>query len=75
MKYDDFSDGLKKMMHSQGYLHHAMIEDFYNLGKVLNKKFWYLRICYNVFMYGIIGSVLAFIIASFKEELKLIFSF
>jgi hypothetical protein len=32
----------------------------YYLGKVLAKKYQYLSICYNIFMYGIIISVLAF---------------
>jgi len=59
MEFKDFDWGIKQMIKDREYLHNAMIEDFYNLGKVLDQKFRYLRICYNVFMYGIIISVLS----------------
>jgi predicted metal-dependent HD superfamily phosphohydrolase len=59
MDFPDFDWGIKSMIRDREYLHNAMIEDFYNLGKVLDQKFRYLRICYNVFMYGIIIAVLA----------------
>ena len=35
----------------------------YYLGQVLNKKYRYLRLCYLVFMYGMIVSVAIFSIA------------
>ena len=59
MDFKDFDWGIKNMIKDREYLHNAMIEDFYNLGTVLDQKFRYLRVCYNVFMYGIIISVLA----------------
>jgi len=59
MDFKDFDWGIKNMITDREYLHNAMIEDFYNLGTVLDQKFRYLRICYNVFMYGIIISVLS----------------
>jgi predicted metal-dependent HD superfamily phosphohydrolase len=59
MDYQDFDWGIRRVMQDRDYLHNAMIQDFYNLGKVLDMKFKYLRICYNVFMYGIILSVLS----------------
>jgi len=59
MDFPDFDWGIKNMIKDREYLHNAMIEDFYNLGRVLDQKFRYLRICYNVFMYGIIISVLS----------------
>lgn len=57
MDFKDFDWGIRKMIRDQEYLHNSMIEDFYNLGKVLDAKFKYLRICYNVFMYGIMAAV------------------
>ncbi|HEX9657158.1 MAG TPA: hypothetical protein VGB89_09645 [Bacteroidota bacterium] len=39
----------------------------YYLGKVLGTKYKYLRICYNVFLYGILISVLAFVVAIMFE--------
>ena len=44
-----------------------MIKDLYNLGLVLERKYRLLRITYNIFMVGIIVSVLMFIIA-FKNS-------
>ena len=59
MSLKDFGVGIRQMMGDQDYLHNAMIQDFYDLGKVLEMKFRYLRICYNVFMYGIVTAVIS----------------
>jgi len=59
MDFGDFDWGVRRLMTDQEYLHNSMIIDFYSLGKVLDIKYRYLRICYNVFMFGIIGAVLA----------------
>jgi hypothetical protein len=48
------------MMDDQEYLYDSMIKDFYNLGQVLGLKYKHLRMCYTIFMYGIIISLLAF---------------
>lgn len=59
MNFEDFDWGIRQMIRDQEYLHNSMIQDFYNLGKVLDMKFRYLRVCYNVFMYGIVLSVVS----------------
>jgi hypothetical protein len=41
----------------------SMIKDNYFLGVVLAKKYKLLRIAYNVFMFGLIISMIAFTIA------------
>jgi predicted metal-dependent HD superfamily phosphohydrolase len=58
-----FQWGMNEMMKDKEYLYGSMIKDFYYLGQVLGKKYRYLRICYNLFMYGIIITVIAFAIA------------
>jgi len=63
MDLKTFDWGMKEMMKDKEYLYGSMIKDFYFLGQVLGKKYLYLRICYNIFMYGIIISVIAFAIA------------
>ncbi len=63
MNLNDFTWGMKEMINDKDYLYDSMIKDFYFLGVVLGKKYQYLRICYNIFMYGLIISVLAFTIA------------
>jgi hypothetical protein len=39
------------------------MKDLYFLGKVLDKKYKLLRVAYNIFMVGIILSLLSFVIA------------
>jgi predicted metal-dependent HD superfamily phosphohydrolase len=63
MDLGTFDWGMKEMMKDREYLYGSMIKDFYFLGQVLGKKYLYLRICYNIFMYGIIISVIAFALA------------
>ena len=62
MKIEDFTWGMQEMMNDKDYLYGSMIKDFYYLGQVLGHKYRYLRICYNIFMYGIILSVILFAI-------------
>ena len=62
MKIEDFEWGIKEVMEDSEFLYRSMIRDFYNLGLVLSKKYRYLRICYHIFMFGIVISVIAFII-------------
>ena len=63
MKLEDFSWGMKEMINDREYLYDSMIKDFYFLGQVLGLKYKQLRICYTIFMYGIIISVIAYAIA------------
>lgn len=63
MQLDDFEWGMKEMMNDSDYLYGSMIKDFYFLGKVLGQKYRYLNICYSVFMFGMIISVLAYFVA------------
>jgi len=60
MNLEDFSWGMQEMMDDKDYLYSSMIKDFYYLGIVLGQKYKYLRLCYNIFMYGLILSVIAF---------------
>lgn len=67
MPYKDYEDAVNEMMQDREYLYNSMIKDLYNLGLVLERKYRLLRITYNIFMVGIIVSVLMFIIA-FKNS-------
>jgi predicted metal-dependent HD superfamily phosphohydrolase len=60
---DDFEWGMREMMNDREYLYGSMIKDLYFLGQVLGRKYHYLRICYNIFMYGMIVAVVAYLIA------------
>jgi hypothetical protein len=63
MKLDDYEWAIEELMKNDENLYSTMIKDQYSLGKVLVKKYKLLRIAYNVFMFGIIISVLAFVFA------------
>jgi len=65
MPLDDFEWGMKELMADREYLYSNLTKDIYFLGLVLARKYKYLTIAYNVFMYGIIVSVLGFIIAMY----------
>lgn len=63
MELKDFEWGMNEMMNDKEFLYGSMIKDFYFLGQVLGRKYRYLRICYTIFMFGLIASVIAYIIA------------
>ncbi len=61
---EDYQKGVTAMMNDAEYLYGSMIKDIYFLGQVLGKKYKFLRFSYNVFMYGLIASVMAFLLAT-----------
>ena len=62
MGLPDYEWGMTEMMEDKVYLYSSMIKDNYFLGVVLAKKYRYLRIAYNIFMFGLIISMIAFTI-------------
>ena len=60
MEMEKFQGGMMEMIQDNDFLYNSMTRDLYFLGKVLAVKYKYLRICYAVFMYGIIISLSAF---------------
>lgn len=65
MKQVEYENAMRIMMKDSDYLYSSMVADIYHLGTVLGRKYKLVRLAYNVFMIGIIASVLAFGIASF----------
>lgn len=63
MDFDEYEWAVKDMMKDYDGLYRNMILDQYTLGIVLAKKYKRLRVAYSVFMYGLIVSVLAYIVA------------
>jgi Family of unknown function (DUF5706) len=63
MPLEEFQWGVNEMLKDSDFLYSSMSRDLYFLGIVLAKKYRYLSICYNIFMYGLIISVLAFGVA------------
>ena len=63
MPLKTFQDGMVELMNDKEYLYESLMKDLYYLGIVLNKKYKLLRIAYNIFMYGIVLTVIAFVYA------------
>ncbi|ULQ52309.1 Pycsar system effector family protein [Flavihumibacter fluvii] len=64
MELQDYEWGMKEMMNNNDFLYGSMIKDIYFHGKVLAKKYHYLRISYNIFMYGLIFAIFVFGVAA-----------
>jgi predicted metal-dependent HD superfamily phosphohydrolase len=64
MDLPQYVAGMEKIMEDREFLYGTLIKDVYSQGVVLGRKYRLLRVAYNVFMFGIIGSVLAFVIAA-----------
>ena len=63
MPYEEFEWAMNEMIKDKNYLNNSMIKDLYYLGIVLERKYRLLRLTYNIFMCGIIVSVIAFVLA------------
>jgi len=59
----EFEKGIKEIIKDRDYLYGSLTKDLYYLGLVLERKYRLLRVTYNIFMFGIIVSVVAFIIS------------
>jgi len=68
MSLQDYSWGMTEMLGDKEYMNNSMIKDNYFLGVVLAKKYKYLRIAYNIFMYGLILTVIAFAVSSLMPQ-------
>jgi predicted metal-dependent HD superfamily phosphohydrolase len=60
---EDYEKAMSKMMVDSEYLYGSLIKDIYQLGVVLARKYRLIRWAYNIFMCGIIISVVAFAFA------------
>ncbi|SHM21487.1 Predicted metal-dependent phosphohydrolase, HD superfamily [Chitinophaga jiangningensis] len=70
MTLEEYEWGMKQMMNDADFLYGSMTKDVYHLGVVLGHKYRLLRISYNVFMFGLILSVLAFLVAAIFFPVK-----
>ena len=64
MPIDDFHYGMMEMIRDEDFLYSSMTRDLYYLGVVLAKKYRFLRVCYNIFLFGMITAVIAFLVAA-----------
>ena len=60
MSYPQYEAAMRTMMKDSDYLYTSIVQDIFHLGQVLGKKYRLIRLAYNIFMIGIIVSVVAF---------------
>jgi HD superfamily phosphodiesterase len=60
---NDYEWAMREVMNDPDYLYGNLIKDVHQLGVVLAKKYRLVSAAYLVFMYGIIVTILAFVIA------------
>ena len=63
MNLEDYEWALQELVKDKDYVYSSLTKDLYFLGLVLNRKYKILRLTYNIFMVGMIVSVIAFGIA------------
>jgi len=62
MSFDEYEKGMMATISDTDILDSTIMRDLFFLGKTIGNKFVYLRRCYTIFMYGIILTVISFII-------------
>ncbi len=63
MELSNYEWGVREMMKDADFLYGSIIKDIYFNGKVLARKYKLLHISYNIFMYGFVASIIAFIVS------------
>ncbi|MEO6252360.1 MAG: Pycsar system effector family protein [Ferruginibacter sp.] len=63
--FEEYNVAMREMMNDPEYLYGSLIKDIYTLGTVVGRKYKLVRLAYNIFMIGLILSVVAFAIAVF----------
>ncbi|PHN01925.1 Pycsar system effector family protein [Flavilitoribacter nigricans] len=63
MSLREYQSGMAKVVDDDEQLEGTIMRDLYFLGRSLGRKYRQLRICYNIFMMGIIAAVIIFAIA------------
>ncbi|MCX2574981.1 Pycsar system effector family protein [Pedobacter sandarakinus] len=63
MSLPSYTEGMIKVMNDKDFLYGTLIKDVYSQGVVLGRKYKLIRLAYNIFMWGLIAAVFAFVIA------------
>jgi predicted metal-dependent HD superfamily phosphohydrolase len=64
MDFDYYSQSMLNAMEDKKVLYLHLLKNLHEQGIVLNKKYKLLKTAYNIFMYGLIVSVVTFVVAS-----------
>ncbi|BCX48975.1 phosphohydrolase [Haloferula helveola] len=61
-KREDFDWAMRELLKDENYIFSSMIQDVYYLGRALGLKYKQVRISYDIFLIGMIASVLFFVV-------------
>ncbi len=61
MPLEEYSKGMIRVMNDTDFLYGTLITDVYSQGVVLGRKYKLIRIAYNIFMFGLITAVVAYV--------------
>ncbi|MDM1296137.1 HD domain-containing protein [Sphingobacterium sp. N143] len=64
MKLEDYNEGMQKVMIDSEFLYGMLTKDVYSQGVVLGRKYKLLRYAYGIFMFGLVISVISFVVAT-----------
>jgi HD superfamily phosphodiesterase len=64
MPIQKYTEGMNIVMNDKEFLYGTLITDVYSQGVVLGRKYKLIRVAYNIFMFGLVASILAFITVS-----------
>lgn len=62
MSFDEYERGMNATVADNSILDTTIMRDLFFLGRTLGFKYAYLRKCYTIFMFGIITTVIAFVV-------------
>lgn len=65
MELEEYEAGMDAIFRDGELLYGNLVRDLYHLGKVLEKKYRYLTVSYNIFMIGFVTTVLTFLVTLF----------
>ncbi len=63
MSFEEYEEGMKIVVSDNEILDCSITRDLYFLGRALGKKYDYLRWCYDFFLFGIVLTILSYLIA------------
>lgn len=63
MTFKEFQEGMQQVVADEQNLESSIMRDLFFLGKSLGTKYKQLRVCYNIFMFGMVLTVIVFAIS------------
>jgi len=69
MKREDYHQSMDHVANNADVLYSNITEDIFSMGKRLGTKYHYLRFSYNIFLYGLMISVLGFLLCHIMFEI------